>query len=182
MHFRNATPDDIPALVRLYREVAEKSGGIARKKEEVTEDYVGTLVRRSLADGIIIVLENEEDPEELIAEIHAYKPGIRLFDHVLSELTILVDPRFQGRSLGRTIFTIFLDEIVNNHPDVGRVELFTSETNSRALHLYQSLGFLIEGRFEMRLRTENGYEADIALSWQNPGFEFDGSIPRLDRQ
>jgi len=179
MHFRNATNDDIPALIRLYRDVAEKSGGIARKKDEVTEEYVSAFVTRSLADGIIIVLENDENPEELIAEIHAYRPGIWSFNHILSELTILVDPRFQGKNLGRTIFTIFLDEVVNNHPDIGRVELLTGESNARALHLYQSLGFLIEGRFEMRYRTEKGFVADIQLYWQNPAFEFDGSIPRL---
>jgi ribosomal protein S18 acetylase RimI-like enzyme len=179
MHFRNATAADIPALIKLYSDVAEKSGGIARRKEEITEEYVSTFVGRSLSDGIIIVLENEDNPQELIAEIHAYKPGIKLFDHVLSELTLLVDPRFQGRNIGRTIFTLFLDEVVNNHPDIGRVELLTGESNKRALHLYQSLGFLIEGRFEMRGRTANGYEADIQLFWQNPAFEFDGLIPRL---
>lgn len=182
MHYRNATVDDIPALVRLYRDVAEKSGGIARTSEEVTTEYVKAFVERSLADGLIIVLENEDVPDELIAEIHAYTPGIRLFQHVLSELTLLVDPRFQGKGIGRTIFTIFLDEVVNNRPDIGRVELLTGESNAHALGLYQSLGFLIEGRFEMRSRTATGYEADIALYWQNPGFEFDGSIPRLDNK
>ena len=182
MHYRNATLDDVPALVRLYRYVAEKSGGIARTSAEVTEDYVQGFVEKSLANGLIIVLENEEKPDELIAEIHAYNPGIRLFEHVLSELTILVDPRFQHKGIGRTIFTIFLDEVVNNRPDIGRVELLTAESNTRAHRLYQSLGFMIEGRFEMRMRTETGYAADIPMSWQNPGFEFDGSIPRLDRK
>jgi len=181
MHYRNATTDDVPALIRLYRRVAEISGGIARKSYEVTEEYVQTFVDRSLADGLIVVLENDEQPGELAAEIHAYRPGIELFAHVLSELTLLVDPAFQGKGIGRTIFTIFLDEVVNNRPDIGRVELLTGESNARALHLYQSLGFMIEGRFEMRGRTATGYEADIALYWQNPGFEFDGSIPRLDR-
>jgi ribosomal protein S18 acetylase RimI-like enzyme len=182
MHYRNGTAGDVPALVRLYRRVAELSGGIARKSHEVTEEYVQNFVNRSLEDGLIIVLENAEKPGELAAEIHAYTPGIMLFEHVLSELTVLVDPDFQGKGVGRTIFTIFLDEVVNSRPDIGRVELFTAESNARALHLYQSLGFMIEGRFEMRARTTTGYEADIALYWQNPGFEFDGSIPRLDRR
>ena len=179
MHYRNATVDDIPALLRLYKQVAETSGGIARQADEVTTEYVTGFVNRSLADGLIIVLENDESPGEIIAELHAYKPGIRLFDHVFSDLTFLVDPRFQGKGIGRTIFTIFLDEIVNNRADIGRVELLTGESNARALHLYQSLGFIIEGRFELRGRTDKGYEADIQLYWQNPNFEFDGSIPRL---
>ena len=174
MHYRNATIGDVAALVNLYRRVAEGSGGIARTREEVTTEYVSGFVERSLANGLIIVLENKEEPDELIAELHAYKPGIRLFEHVFSDLTLLVDPRFQGRGIGRTIFTIFLDEIVNNRPDVGRVELLTAESNARALHLYQSLGFTIEGRFEMQIRTvEGNYEADIPMGWQNPNFEFE---------
>jgi ribosomal protein S18 acetylase RimI-like enzyme len=181
MHYRNAERKDIPALVRLYREVADKSGGIARRKEEVSEEFVSAFVEKSLNNGLIIVLENENNPEELIAEIHAYKPGIRLLEHVMLELTILVDPRFQGKGIGRTIFMIFLDEIANHRPDVGRVELMTAESNVKAQRLYQSLGFFIEGRFEMRIRTETGYEADLAMSWQNPNFEFDGEIPRLNR-
>jgi RimJ/RimL family protein N-acetyltransferase len=181
MHYRNAEPSDVPALVRLYHEVASKAGGIARRPEEINEEFVRTFVERSLRDGLIIVAEDEEQPGELVAEIHAYKPGIMLFDHVFSELTILVHPRFHNKGIGRTIFTIFLDEVANHRPDVGRVELLTGESNARALHLYQSLGFIIEGRFELRGRSANGFEADIALSWQNPNFEFDGEIPRLNR-
>jgi ribosomal protein S18 acetylase RimI-like enzyme len=182
MHYRNATLDDVPALVALYKRVAQDPGGITRTPEEVTTEYVSHFVERSIADGLIIVLENPDNPNELIAELHAYKPGIKLFGHVLSELTLLVDSRFQNQGIGRTIFTIFLDEIVNNRPDVGRIELLTGENNKRAIHLYQSLGFTIEGRFELRQRTNNGFEADIALWWQNPGFEFDGLIPRLGNQ
>jgi ribosomal protein S18 acetylase RimI-like enzyme len=179
MHYRNAERTDIAALAKLYREVASKSGMIARKEHEVTTEFVEAFVDKSLRDGLIIVGEDEAQPGELIAEIHASKPGIELLGHIFSDLTILVDPRYQDKGIGRTIFTIFLDEIANHRPDVGRVELLTAESNKRALHLYQSLGFVIEGRFEMRLRTATGFEADIALSWQNPGFEFDGEIPRV---
>ena len=181
MHYRNAERSDIPALERLYREVAARSGGIARREHEVNTEFIESFVDKCLDNGLIIVAENEDQPGELVAEIHAAKPGILLLGHVFTDLTVLVHPDFQNKGVGRTIFTIFLDEIANHRPDVGRVELLTAESNKRAIHLYQSLGFVIEGRFEMRLWTKNGFEADIALSWQNPGFEFDGEIPRLSR-
>ena len=42
-----------------------------------------------------------------------------------------------------------------------------------AIALYQSRGFLIEGRLEMRIRTpDRHYEADIPMGWQNPNYEF----------
>jgi ribosomal protein S18 acetylase RimI-like enzyme len=86
---------------------------------------------------------------------------------------LVVDPDFQGKKIGRTILMIFLDEIVKNRPDIGKVELIARESNQRAIALYQSVGFLIEGRLEMRIKAADGYyEADIPMGWQNPNFEF----------
>lgn len=151
-----------------------RRGGIARLEHEVTEDYVKDFLIKSLASGLIIVGEHPEDPERLVAEMHGYKAGPKIFDHVLGEITVLVDPEFQGKKVGKTLMMIFLDEIVRNRTDIGKVELFTSEGNHRAMALYQSLGFRIEGRFEMRIRTpDKNYEADIPMGWQNPNFEFE---------
>lgn len=180
MHYRTATPDDVPALVKLYKAVARVQGFIARLEHEVTEEYVANFIHKSLESGLIIVGEDEVNPGELIAEIHAYKPGLTIFDHVMGDMTFLVHPDHQGKGIGRTLITIFLDEIANNRPDIGKVELFTGESNRRAIGLYQSLGFLIEGRMEMRYKNPVGtYEADIPMGWVNPNFEFDGNIPRL---
>jgi putative acetyltransferase len=69
--------------------------------------------------------------------------------------------------------SIFLEEIVRNRTDVGKVELIVRESNVGAIALYQSLGFRIEGRLEMRIRTPSRcYEADIPMGWQNPSYEF----------
>jgi len=181
MHYRTADESDIPRLVKLYKAVARIPGYLARLEQEITEEYVSDFVHKSLKAGLIIVGENEINPDELIAEVHGYKPGLEVFNHVIGDVTFLVHPDHQGKGIGRTIFTIFLDEIANNHPDVGKIELYTGESNARAIALYQSLGFMIEGRMEMRFRNPQtgNYEADIPLGWVNPNFEFDGDIPRL---
>lgn len=180
MHYRTATPDDIPALVKLYKAVAKVEGYIARLEHEVTEEYVSHFVHASLERGLIIVGEHESSPGELIAEVHGYVSEITIFKHVIGDVTFLVHPDHQGKKIGRTIMMIFLDEIANHRPDIGKVELFTGESNRRAIYLYQSLGFLIEGRMEMRYKNPVGtYEADIPMGWVNPNFEFDGNIPRL---
>lgn len=173
MLYRIATLDDLPRIVRLYKAVAKTVGGIIRLESEITEDYVRMFIEESLHSGLIIVGEHPEDPDELVAEIHAYKTGIKAFDHVLSELTLVVHPQFQGRKIGRTIFTIFLEEVGRNRPDIGKVELIAFEDNARAIALYESLGFKIEGRLEMRSKTpDNRYLADIPMGWQNPNYEF----------
>jgi ribosomal protein S18 acetylase RimI-like enzyme len=184
MHYRTAELSDVPRLIKLHKAVAAIPGFIARTPEEITEDYVTNFVEKSLSTGLIIVGENESDPDELIAAIHGYTPGVGIFNHVIDNITFLVHPDHQGKGIGRTILTIFLDEIVNNRPDIGKVFLCTGESNRRALGLYQSLGFMIEGRLEMQGRNPatGNFEADIALGWISPGFEFDGNIPRLNDQ
>ncbi len=180
MHYRTAEISDVPKIVTLYKAVAKTPGFLARSEEEITEDYVADFVGKSLAAGLIIVGENEQNPDELVAEVHGYPGELGVFRHVLGDVTFLVHPDHQGKGLGRTIFTIFLDEIANHRPDIGKVELITGESNRKAIGLYQSLGFLIEGRLEMRFRNPVGtFEADIPMGWVNPGFEFDGDIPRL---
>jgi ribosomal protein S18 acetylase RimI-like enzyme len=173
MRFRTADIDDLSRLIKLYKAVARQEGGIARLEHEITEDYVKNFMTKSMASGVIIVGENPDDPDELIAEVHGYKAGISVFDHLLGDVTILVHPKFQGKKVGRTILTIFLEEIGRNRMDIGKVELIAREGNMKAIELYQSLGFRIEGRLEMRIRTpERNYEADIPMGWQNPNFEF----------
>jgi putative acetyltransferase len=91
---------------------------------------------------------------------------------VLSELTIAVDPDYQGKGLGKMIFTHLLDYITNNRSDVMRVELISSESNVKAISFYQSLGFTPEGKFERRIRNnKNEFEADIPMAWFNPNFK-----------
>lgn len=171
MHYRTADMDDLHRLIKLYKTVARHDDGIARLEHEVTEEYVKNFILKSLKTGLIIVGEDPDDPGELIAEVHAYKPGIKVFEHVFSELTIVVHPQHQGKKIGRTIFTIFLEEVGRNRPDIGKVELIARESNMKAIALYQSLGFKIEGRLEMRIKTHEGYEADIPMGWQNPNYE-----------
>jgi ribosomal protein S18 acetylase RimI-like enzyme len=173
MRYRTAVIGDIDRLVELYKSVARAEGGIVRLEHEITDDYVRNFCEKSLETGLIIVGEHPDDPHILVAEIHAYKHGVKAFDHVLGNLTIVVHPDFQGKKFGRTILTIFLEEVGRNHQNIGRVELITRETNAKAIALYQSMGFLIEGRLEMRIKGTNGhYEADIPMAWENPNFEF----------
>jgi ribosomal protein S18 acetylase RimI-like enzyme len=73
--------------------------------------------------------------------------------------------------IGKLIFSSFLDHIMNKRPDILRVELLTQESNVRALNLYRSVGFLIEGRFEKRVRMYNKQlDADIPMAWFNKNF------------
>jgi len=168
---RQANQADLNKIYALYKKVATETTGLARAGDEITEQYIHDVMNNSSGSGIELVIDNPDNSNEIIAEIHCYKLSPKVFDHVLSELTIAVDPDYQGKGLGRLIFTHLLDFIMNKRPDVLRVELISRETNLKAISFYESLGFNREGKFEKRISySENEFEADIPMAWFNPNF------------
>jgi ribosomal protein S18 acetylase RimI-like enzyme len=160
---RPSTPADAPAVRALYQRVARESGGIARQAVEITTDYVQHFLSRTQAEGIGLVAEQDG---QIVAEIHTYASGLRIFAHVLGDLTVAVDTAVQGQGLGRRLFETLLAEVQAQFSHVSRVELLVRESNARAIALYEKLGFRREGRFEGRVASEYGLEADIPMAWQ----------------
>ena len=166
---------DKQEILNLYRKVAMLSGGIARSEEEISEDYIEELMQYSALTGLQLVVEHPVTPELIIAEMHGYKLIPKAFSHVLSNLTIAVDPDFQGKGVGKLIFSSFINHISDDRPDILRVELVTHESNAKALRLYKALGFVIEGRLEKRIRFPGKeLETDIPMAWFNKNFNGHG--------
>jgi putative acetyltransferase len=87
------------------------------------------------------------------------------FQHVLWDLTVAVDPEFQGRGIGGRLFAELLANATTLTPRIERVELVVREGLTHAIRLYERLGFRREGRFERRFRLSNGaYEADLPMA------------------
>src|SRR5436190_14177536 len=99
MDIRTTEFTDHEKLKELYKAVAVSGDGIARLENEITDDYISEFLQKSIQRGFSIVAENPADPNQLIGEIHAYSPGIEVFDHVYSEMTMLVHPQFQGKKI-----------------------------------------------------------------------------------
>lgn len=159
---QTAKPDDATAILELYRRVAAVEGGLARASDEIDSDYVANFMSKSEKTGIEIVAKSGE---RIVGEIHAYAIGPRAFAHVLGELTIAVDPEFQGAGVGRKIFEELLRRVREGRPDITRVELIARESNRKAIAFYLSLGFAPEGRLENRIAGAAGREADIPMAW-----------------
>lgn len=161
---RKATPQDLHAIAALYRSVARQGGGIAREESEITELYIRNFTEKAQQKGFQLVCTDENNA--LLGELHAYPPEPRAFAHVLGELTIAVAPGHQGRGIGKKLFRFLLDLVQAERPDIQRIELITRESNRKAIALYESLGFVAEGRLECRIIGADGQpEADIPMAW-----------------
>jgi ribosomal protein S18 acetylase RimI-like enzyme len=164
---RAATAKDLPAIAELYRAVARQKGGIARTEQEITAAYVELFVNAALTHGIILVAE---DPRgQIVGDIHATTPQIAAFSHVLGDPTIVVHPDAQGRGIGTLLLSTVLKEIEERLTHIERFELFVRESNTRAIALYEKLGFCKEGLLARRIRAADGsYESDVIMAWLRP--------------
>jgi ribosomal protein S18 acetylase RimI-like enzyme len=165
---RRSTPNDREEIKNLYKSV----NGLARNSSEVTDEYIDNFTTKSQIQGLQLVIVDSSDSNKIVAEVHCYKTGIKVFEHILGDLTIAVDPNHQGRGLGQMIFKALLDIVTNDYRDILRIELIARESNIKAINLYLKLGFVIEGRLENRIKTgDNIFEADIPMAWFNNNFK-----------
>lgn len=160
---------DQPEILQLYRLVAAQGDGIIRNENEITEAYITDFIEKSLHKGLILLARKNA---ALIGEIHAYTPDIFAFRHMLSELTIVVHPEYQGLGIGRKLFTHFLDIVKIHYRHILRIELFVRAESHNTYNFYTSLGFVDEGRHENKiLNPDLTLETPIHMAWFNPRFD-----------
>lgn len=159
---RRATPEDASAILALHRKVAAKPGGLARQPDEVTADYVAHAMAAAGDGGVNLVAVDADGA--VCGELHVERMKVAIFAHVLTDLTVAVDPDWQGRGVGSALFRALIDIARTMTPPVGRIELWTGAANLGAQRLYQRLGFQIEGRMIGRGRYADGHvEDDIVM-------------------
>ena len=169
MTIRESKIADKNPLQALYLEVSQNRKGIARSPEEISDAYVLNILNCPTNGGLHLV--GFEDGK-MIAEIHAEKYGLGIFDHILSGLTIVVHPEYQGKGYGKKIFEHFLKVIESQRTDIYRVELESRSSNEKSIKLYESLGFQKEGLMLKKTRNFDGsFEDSVMFSWFNENFE-----------
>ena len=160
MNIRKGVIDDVEEVYKLYKEVSQIEGGIARFEDEVTREFVEGFIKSALDDGICIVAEKDG---AIVGEIHSYKIGIRVFDHILSNITIVVLPDFCGRGIGKKIFLKLIEE-GKKIEGISRIELVAMGSNKKALKFYESLGFEVEGKMRNRIKNSKGeFEVGVMM-------------------
>lgn len=163
---RHALATDRAAIEALYKRVAAVPDGLARTPDEVSAEYIDGFMARAAANGVELIWEEDGC---VLGEIHASCPGIAALNHLLTDLTIAVDPAAQGKGVGRALFQGLLDHVMAAMPHIGRVELFARSSNVRARALYLSLGFVDEGILKRRVNNSRGEpEDDTLMGWLRP--------------
>ena len=161
---RPGTLDDAAAILAVYRAAARQGNGILRREHEVTDAYVHHNLTNSLATGLSLVAERDG---VVIGELHGWARPLRQLAHVLSDISIAIDPMAQGGGLGRGLFDAFIVMVRRDMTHIRVLELLCREDNTRAVALYEAMGFVLEGRLVNRVALDDGgYKDDLIMGLQ----------------
>jgi putative acetyltransferase len=106
-----------------------------------------------------VVLENDGVP---VGHLLLERLRLAVTSHVV-QLTIVVHPGHTSQGYGRILMDHAI-EWARRSPDIEKIELRVRSCNSRAIALYRSLGFEVEGTLKRRIKLSEGYADDICMS------------------
>jgi RimJ/RimL family protein N-acetyltransferase len=84
-----------------------------------------------------------------------------VFSHIGS-LGMGLLPAYRGAGIGRRLLVAALAQARGR--GIERVELHVFSDNVRARHLYESLGFIVEGIHPRRIKIDGQYRDDVAMA------------------
>lgn len=114
-------------------------------------------IARKLSNGSEICLLAVKDGA-IVGMLDSWTDFRRRVRHTTG-FAMSVSEAWRGRGIGKDMLLHFIDW-VQNHPRLERIELHVHEDNTRALALYQSLGFKFEGTRRAVVRYEDGRTVD----------------------
>ncbi len=172
---RPARPEDYPSLLETLRAVAIDGRGVVRTHSEMaqTPDEEQIEFAKWAADAsrsgprgcwFVALL----DDNRVIGEADVRRMSPTRIRHV-AHMGLSVHPQFQRQGVGKALMQAVLDWCVRGpRADFGavhRLDLNVLADNHRAIALYESLGFTIEGRRRDFVRYENGdYVDDLTMA------------------
>lgn len=151
--------EDAAAINQMRRMngVMENTLGIFSERVSSTEEFIKGL---SENDHLLVaeVDENGEKKVVGVVGLHVNK-NLRLRHSAI--LAIMVHPEYQGKGICTALLKKAI-ELADNWLMLVRLELTVFVENERAVKLYQSLGFHIEG-IKKYAAIRNGKYADVYL-------------------
>jgi ribosomal protein S18 acetylase RimI-like enzyme len=165
IRIRTARVEDAPTLAAAERETAKMPGLLRSLPHELRDSDFAERISELESPGYrgryIVAVDDADRPTA-----HALLEPMSLAQsaHVF-RLTIVVHPGHTDRGIGRALMNDLLSWATQS-PRVEKIELLVRATNSRAIHLYRTLGFIAEGRLSrvVKINAET-YIDDLSMAW-----------------
>lgn len=151
VRIRAYEPDDVPAITAMFNQRRVAAGTLQVPWMSVTE----RRDRYTPAPNLRLLVA--ETTDQIVGEA-----SLRLYEgrrkHVGS-VGLAVDESFHGRGVGTQLMEAILD-LADNWYNLQRIELQVFTDNASGIHLYEKLGFEIEGTHSAYAFKEGAY-ADV---------------------
>jgi len=145
IRIREATGADAPALLSYWRRIGGETAFLTFGGEgpgTTAADQRDVLEQMAASDNAIALLAEEAD--EIVACL-TFSGGSRAWTRHAGEFGISVVASHWGRGIGRRLLEMLLTWAEGGGV-VRKINLRVHPDNARAIALYQSLGFVAEGR------------------------------------
>ncbi|MFC0187050.1 GNAT family N-acetyltransferase [Fictibacillus aquaticus] len=162
---RTVRLEDAEAVLAIHHEVVGEGDYFIAVADEFNK------TAQQQREWIQKILENQRDTM-LVAEVDYKLAGWIVFisqerkrqSHTGS-MAIMIKKEYRNMGLGRTMITELLSWAEQN-PLIEKVFLGTFSTNTRAISLYKSLGFVEEGRKVREFKFSDGEYVDDVLMYK----------------
>lgn len=159
---RAARPEDAPAILAHARGVFVEEEFLLTTLDDfhMTDEQEATWIQANRDDpGNLVIVAEHEGRIIGMLNFHSEKRK-RVMHH--GELGMSVNKAWRGRGVGRALL-LALIAWAEQHPALEKLTLQVFATNTRAIALYTSLGFVEEGRQARDVKLEPGEYVDVLL-------------------
>jgi putative acetyltransferase len=161
---RETDAEDINAL-RTLPGVYENNLALPAERVEFCQEYIDGLLRN---DHQYVAVVQEEGGERIIGTAGlSVMRNPRLYHS--ASFGIMVHPDYQNCGVGTALMKAILD-LADNWLMLVRIELTVFCDNERAIHLYEKMGFEIEGKKRMAAIRHGKYADEYLMARIRPGF------------
>ena len=162
LKIRKAVPEDASTLAAAEREIAQIPGRLASRPEELKDENFHKKIA-ALAENESAIYAVIEENGAIVGHGLLEPHCLAVTEHVVI-LTLAIHEGHQGKGLGRLLMLHLIDWAKAN-AKIEKIELQVRSSNLNAIKLYQSLGFVEEGRKIKRLKLGPGqYLDDIYMA------------------
>lgn len=142
--------------------VKENILGVSSERISGTEYFINNLTPN---DHMLVAEVDEEGVKMVVGAVSLHVGGTPRMRHA-ANIGIMVHRDYQGKGIGTALLKEIID-LADNWLMLIRLELSVFVDNERAIKLYESLGFKIEGRKRFASIRRGKYEDEYLMARYN---------------
>lgn len=156
---------DSEAINEMRRQEDVRANTLALATETIA--FTESFLRNMGSDDHILVAESDGKVVGMVG-IHLLKSARQRHTACLG---MMVRAEYQGQGIGKKLLENILD-LADNWLMLVRIELDVTSDNERAIHLYNSLGFEVEGKKKFSIIKDGKYADLIMMARYNIPSQF----------